>query len=171
MYHFFMKTIVITGMMGAGKTTVASLLSEKLNIKCLDIDTQIEQKEGMSISEIFATKGEEYFRKLEHQIISDSFQNEDCVISLGGGTFENSETRDFLLKNSTVIFLKTSPKTIFERIKTNTSRPLLKNNMTIEKITEILAKREQNYNTATIVINTDNKLPKIIVEEIIGALE
>ena len=70
-----------------------------------------------------------------------------------------------------MIFLKTSPAVIFERIKTNTSRPLLKNNMTVEKITEISAKREQNYNTATIVINTDDKLPKIIVEEIIGALE
>lgn len=171
MYHFFMKTIVITGMMGAGKTTVANLLSKKLNLKFIDIDTLIEQIENMSISEIFATNGEEYFRKLEHQIILDSFNNENCVISLGGGAFENPETRNFLLKNSTVIFLKTSPKIIFERIKTNTLRPLLKNNMTVEKIGEILVRREKNYNTAPITITTDNKLPNDIVEEIIGVLE
>ena len=97
--------------------------------------------------------------------------SEICVISLGGGAFENSETRNFLLKNSTVIFLKTSPKIIFERIKTNTLRPLLKNNMTVEKIVEILVRREKNYNTAQIAITTDNKLPNDIVEEIIGVLE
>ena len=70
-----------------------------------------------------------------------------------------------------MIILKTSPKIIFERIKTNTLRPLLKNNMTVEKIGEILVRREKNYSTAPIAITTDNKLPNDIVEEIIGVLE
>ena len=166
-----MKTIVITGMMGAGKTTVAKLLADALNLKCLDIDTIVEQQEKMTIAEMFAQKGESYFRKLENQTIISNFQNEELVISLGGGALENPQTRNFLLKNSNIVFLKTSPEIIFERIKNNTSRPLLNNKMSVDKIKEILNKREKNYNTATIVVNTDNKLPNMVVREIIGALK
>lgn len=167
-----MKTIILTGMMGAGKTTIAHILGEKLNIKSIDIDTLIEQNEGEKISEIFSNKGEEYFRKIEKETIRNIFtpDPENLVISLGGGALENPETREFLLNNSTVIYLKTSPKIIYERIKNNTSRPLLCDNMSVEKITEILEKREANYQSATITITTDNKTPNQIAEEIIGVL-
>ena len=167
-----MKTIILTGMMGAGKTTIAHILGEKLNIKSIDIDTLIEQNEGEKISEIFSNKGEEYFRKIEKETIRNLFTTnpEILVISLGGGALENSETREFLLNNSTLIYLKTSPKIIYERIKNNTSRPLLCDNMSVEKITEILEKREANYQSATITITTDNKTPNQIAEEIIGVL-
>ena len=84
-----MKTIVLTGMMGSGKTTIAKLLSEKLNIKYIDIDFLIEEKENMKISEIFAQKGENYFRKLEQEILISCFITENAIISLGGGAFEN----------------------------------------------------------------------------------
>ena len=167
-----MKTIILTGMMGAGKTTIAHILGEKLNIKSIDIDTLIEQNEGEKISEIFSNKGEEYFRKTEKETIRNIFtpDPENLVISLGGGALENPETREFLLNNSTVIYLKTSPKIIYERIKNNTSRPLLCDNMSVEKITEILEKREANYQSATITITTDNKTPEKIADEIIGVL-
>ena len=167
-----MKTIILTGIMGAGKTTIAHILGEKLNIKSIDIDTLIEQNEGEKISEIFSNKGEEYFRKIEKETIRNIFtpDPENLVISLGGGALENPETREFLLNNSTVIYLKTSPKIIYARIKNNTSRPLLCDNMSVEKITEILEKREANYQSATITITTDNKTPNQIAEEIIGVL-
>ena len=120
----------------------------------------------------FSNKGEEYFRKIEKETIRNIFtpKPENLVISLGGGALENPETREFLLDNSTVIYLKTSPKIIYERIKNNTSRPLLCDNMSVEKITEILEKREANYQSATITITTDNKTPNQIAEEIIGVL-
>ena len=165
-----MKTIVLTGMMGSGKTTIAKLLSEKLNIKYIDIDFLIEEKENMKISEIFAQKGENYFRKLEQEIIISSFITENSIISLGGGAFENPETRKFLLNNSTVIYLKTSPEIIYERIKNNTTRPLLCGKMSVEKIKQILKIREKNYESASIIINTNNKTPNRIVEEITGVL-
>ena len=165
-----MKTIILTGMMGAGKTTVAKILAEKLNIKSIDIDSLIEQNEGEKISEIFSKKGEEYFRKIEKNTIDNIFTRENLVISLGGGALENNETREFLLTNSTVIYLQTSPEIIFERIKSNTERPLLCGNMSVEKISEILEKREKNYQTATYKITTDNKTPDQIAEEIIGVL-
>ena len=167
-----MKTIILTGMMGAGKTTVAKVLAEKLNIKSIDIDTLIEQNEGEKISEIFSNKGEKYFREIEQCTINKIFTStpKNLVISLGGGALENSKTREFLLNNSTVIYLKTSPEIIYERIKNNTSRPLLCGNMSVEKITEILEKREANYQSATITITTDNKTPEKIADEIIGVL-
>ena len=101
-----MKTITLTGMMGAGKTTVAKVLAEKLNIKFIDIDSFIEQNEEQKISEIFSNKGEEYFRKIEKETIRNIFIPipENLVISLGGGALENDETREFLLKNSNVIY-------------------------------------------------------------------
>jgi shikimate kinase len=167
-----MKTIILTGMMGAGKSTIAKILAEKLNIKSIDIDSLIEQNEGEKISEIFSNKGEKYFREIEKDTIENIFTSEveNLVISLGGGAFENKETREILLKKANVIYLQTSPKIIFERIKSNTERPLLCGNMSIEKISEILEKREKNYQTATYKITTDNKTPDQIAEEIIGVL-
>lgn len=165
-----MKTIILTGMMGAGKTTIAHILGEKLNLKSIDIDTLVEKNEGEKISEIFSKKGEEYFRKIEKETIKNIFKQNDLVISLGGGAFENPETREFLLNNANVIFLKTSPEIIFERINTNIERPLLCNDMSIRKINEILKNRIKNYQSATYTITTDNKKPEEIADEIIGVL-
>ncbi|MBR6722918.1 hypothetical protein IKL64_05645 [bacterium] len=107
---------------------------------------------------------------MKKKTIKNIFFPKNLVISLGGGALENLETREFLLNNSTVIYLKTSPEIIYERIKNNTSRPLLCGNMSVEKISEILEKRIENYQSATYTITTDNKTPNKIAEEIIGVL-
>ncbi len=165
-----MKTITLTGMMGSGKSTVAKELSQKLNCELVEIDSYIEEKEQLTISEIFAKYGENHFRNLEKQTILTLTKPENQIIALGGGAFENEKTREFLLKNTLVIYLKTSPDTIFERIKNDTSRPLLNNQMTTEKIEEIINKRKSNYEKATITITTDNKTIKEIITEIMGVL-
>lgn len=165
-----MKTITLIGMMGSGKTSIGNLLSKRLNIPLVDIDSEIELNEGLKISDIFAQKGEEYFRTIEAETIKNTFSAQNLIISTGGGAFENLQTREFLLKNSTVIYLETSPETIFERIKNNNDRPLLKNNMTVEKITGIIQNREQNYKLAHHTILTDNKEPAKIVQGILGVL-
>lgn len=161
-----MKTICLTGMMGSGKTTVAEAFAAEKKLKIIDIDSIIEEKENKKISEIFETKGEDYFRKVEQDAIFSNFQPEDAIISLGGGAFENTETRTFLLKNSKVIYLKTSPETILERIKNDNSRPLLCGKMNIESIKQILEKRESHYLSAHKTVLTDNKTPQQIVLEI-----
>ena len=111
-----MKTIVLTGMMGSGKTTLGKLLGETLNMKFIDIDSSIELSEKSSIKNIFEIKGEKYFRELEKQTIKTIFKPEDLIIALGGGAFENNITRKFLLNNALIIYLKTTPQTIFDRI-------------------------------------------------------
>lgn len=167
-----MKKIVIIGMMGSGKTTLGKILSEKIGQPSIDIDEFIEQKENTSISNIFNNKGEQYFRNLEAQTIQDLINSTDVkILSLGGGAFENPKTRELLLRRSFVIYLDTSPEEILKRIQQTNNRPLLKNNMTTEKITEIMNKRKNNYNLAHHKILTDGKTPSEIAEEILGALE
>lgn len=165
-----MKTIVLIGMMGSGKTTIGKLLGEKLTLRSIDIDVIIEQNEKRTISEIFQNEGEKYFRNIERETIKKNFTNKDLIISLGGGAFEDQLTQELLLKNSTVIYLKTSPNVILERIKKNTNRPLLKNQMTVEKIQSIILQRQKNYELANITILTDNKNTDKIVEEILGVI-
>ncbi len=161
-----MKTICLTGMMGSGKTTIAKLLSKSSGIKVVDTDSLIVENEGMEISEIFKQKGEAYFRQVEKDAIKNAFQPENMVISLGGGAFEDEDTRNFLLNNSDVIYLQTSAKIIYERLKNDKSRPLLCGNMSVERIAEIIKKRENNYLSANKIIDTDNKSPKEIVAEL-----
>lgn len=165
-----MKTIVLIGMMGSGKTTIGKLLGEKLTLRSIDIDVIIEQNEKRTVSEIFQNEGEKYFRNIERETIRKNFTNKDLIISLGGGAFEDQLTQELLLKNSTVIYLKTSPNVILERIKNNTNRPLLKNQMTVEKIQSIILQRQKNYELANITILTDNKNTDKIVEEILGVI-
>ena len=130
-----MRKITLIGMMGSGKTTIGKILSEQTGISAIDLDNFIENKENKSISEIFKTKGEQYFRTVEAITIKELTQTTSSqILSLGGGAFENEQTRELLLKNSTVIYLETTPEEIFKRIKKTNNRPSLKNNMTIEKI-------------------------------------
>lgn len=161
-----MKTIVLTGMSGSGKSTVGKFLSKHLNVRFIDIDEQITIKEEKSINEIFAQNGEQYFRNIEAEIIKDIFKDENLVIALGGGAFENEQTRNFLLKNSAVVYLKTSENIIYERLKNTSDRPLL-NDMTLERIKSILNTRKNNYELAHFTILTDNKSIEEIGSEII----
>ncbi len=184
-----MKTIVLTGMMGSGKTSVGSILAEKLSVDFVDIDLEIEKIYNKKISEIFAEFGEEYFRNLESKMIKEVLNKTLAlrerfgegvaknslgvigIISLGGGAFENSKTREFLLDNSCVVYLKTSPEVILNRVKNDNSRPLLCGNMKLEKINELIKKREKNYEKASFTIITDGISPQAVSEKILGVLE
>lgn len=160
-----MKKIVLTGMSGSGKTTIGGLLAKMLNFHHADIDFIITEKEKSDIPYIFATKGEKYFRYLERQIIN-SLAGENLVISPGAGAFEDVKNRYVLFNNSAVIYLKTSPETIFERLKNTNDRPMLKN-MTLERINELLNIRKDHYELADYTIVTDNKSPEEITEQIL----
>lgn len=162
-----MKTIVLTGMSGSGKSTVGKVLAKKCNLKFIDIDEQIVLNEKKSINEIFSENGEHYFREFEVQTIKDVFEPENLVISLGGGAFENNRTRNFLLNNSTVIYLQTSPEIILDRIKNAADRPLLNNNMNLSAIEKLFNLRKNNYELAHFIIITDNKNIEDLAGEIL----
>ncbi len=165
------KNIALTGMMGSGKTTVAMELGKLLpEYNLVDIDTEIEQSTNKKISELFLKFGEQHFRILETDKIQKYILGENQIISLGGGAFENDFNREILLENCTVIYLKTSPTEIYNRIKNETHRPLLTKNFSVERIADIIAKRSPNYEKAHIIIDTDGKTPYNIAKEILGVL-
>ncbi|MBR1424300.1 shikimate kinase [bacterium] len=163
-----MKTVTLTGMSGSGKTTISKILAEKLNIEFLDTDFLIEQQENLLIKEIFAQKGEKYFRNLEEKVIPKVVSSNQ-ILSIGGGSFENEVIREFLLKNTIVIYLKTSPDNILKRLAGTSDRPLLKE-MNIERINGLLEQREKHYKLAHHTVLTDNKSPEQICKEILKCL-
>ena len=163
--------LVLIGMMGSGKTTIAEELDKILpDYILVDIDKEIEKSSGKKISELFLKFGEQHFRLLESDKIKKYAQIKKQIIALGGGAFEDENNRKLLKSNSTVIYLKASAEEIYNRIKTEIHRPLLRKNFSIERINEIMSKREKNYLKADFIINTDGKLPNIIAKEILGAL-
>ena len=163
------NNIILIGMMGAGKTTIGLELSKKLtDFNLVDTDSEIEKSENMKISEIFEKFGEQYFRELETKIIEKICKNENQIISTGGGIFENEKNQKILKENGRVIYLKATSEALFERIKNQTHRPLLKQGFGKENIKSILEKREINYLKAHTIIDTENKPIYNIVEEIIN---
>jgi shikimate kinase len=164
--------IILLGYMGSGKSTIAAFLSEKLQLPCFDLDQHIEEKERMTISSLFKTKGEIYFRKVEHQVFKEMMQSsESFVLSLGGGTPCYANNHLFLNGDGIVsIYLKISIDQLFLRLKADkVIRPLLTDKDDEELkdfIAQHLFERSYFYNQATYSINTDMKSPKEIVSEI-----
>ena len=161
------NNIVLIGMMGAGKSTIGLELAKRLNnFKLVDMDSEIEKREKMKISEIFEKYGEKYFRNYETDLIKELCQKENQIISTGGGVFEKEENRKILKENGKVFYLKASPEKLFERIKSQTHRPLLQQGFGVEKVKTILKSREKNYEQAHFIIDTENELPYNIVKRI-----
>lgn len=166
------KNIAFIGMMGCGKTTVSKALSKFLpDYSYVDIDEEIEKNTGKKISEIFLKYGEPHFRMLESEKIKRVCANNNQIISLGGGAFENPQTRKLLEDTSLTIYLKASPQEIYNRIKEEVHRPLLRKNFSVEKISEILDKRKKNYEKAAKTVDTCAKSPDNIVKEILEFLK
>lgn len=154
-------------MMGAGKSTIGRYLKDALlSFEFVDLDDYIENKTQMKIADIFEKFSEIYFRNLETNAINELCKKSNQIISLGGGAFEKKENREILNNNGTTIYLRASAKTLFNRIKHETHRPLLQQGFGAEKIEQILSKRIPNYEKASIIIDTDNKTPYNIIDEI-----
>lgn len=146
--------------MGAGKSTLAKEISMKLRLPHLDSDIEIEKKEGISIEEIFTTKGEAYFRNLESNWLRN-LSDEPKVISFGGGLPCFNDNILILKKKGRVIYLDSPNNLILERINTDTTRPLVRNKSK-EDILELKKNRELYYNLADYQISSIAELKKII---------
>ena len=120
------KNLVLLGMMAVGKTTLGEIVAKKQELKFIDIDASIETKNSMTIKEIFKKKGEKFFRIEEEKEVLKSLEKSNCVIALGGGAFMNKTLRENILKNAISIWLNVDLKTLYQRVKWNQKRPLLK---------------------------------------------
>jgi len=165
-----MKNIVIVGFMGTGKTTIAKALSEKFNLKYVSTDDLIKKKENASISDIFAKKGEKYFRKVEKDAVKEASSMQGVVIDAGGGVIIDPENAENLKKKGILICLWADPDVILERTKKYTHRPLLNVDDPIAKINELLAFRKPFYERADCHINTSNMSVEEVTKEIEGVI-
>lgn len=167
------RNIILEGFMGSGKTTVSEILSDRLGLELMDTDATIEDTEGRSISSIFREDGEEAFRDMETELLTmiagDHLR--DMVISLGGGMPVREKNRELLKKSGKVVYLKASPETIYERVKGDATRPLLQGEDPLLRIKELMEGRSDVYDEAAdLIIDTDNKTPDEICDEIIREL-
>lgn len=157
--------------MGAGKTTVGRVLSEKINTPFFDLDEIIEKKTGEKIDEIFKKHGETYFRKLESEVLRDTVRNNNnFVISTGGGIVLDSSNREFIAKNGISVYLKADINTLWPRIAGNNSRPLLKVDNPRSHADHLLAERSGLYEESEFTVITDNLTPGEVASEIIAYL-
>lgn len=166
------KHVIMTGFMGAGKTTVGKALAEKQKVPFLDTDQLIEEKAGMTISRIFEIQGEEAFRKMETSVLEDLLKrNDQTVISVGGGLPLRNENRELLRKLGTVVYLQVKPETVLERLKGDHTRPMLQGGDAGERVRSLLEYRTPLYQKAAdLVVDVDDKTVSGIAEKIIELL-
>lgn len=162
-----MKNIVLTGFMGTGKTEVGRELSRILGWKLIDVDDEIVKNQNISINEIFGRFGEPAFRDIETEMIGKVSRNRNVIISTGGGAVLKQQNMDILRENGVIICLSATPETIFERTSTNSERPLLKVEDPLGRIRELMEFRRPFYEKADIMIDTEQKTPLSIAEEIL----
>ena len=169
--NLFNYNIFLIGFMGAGKSTISDYLKNALAMDVVEMDQCIVERQGMSISDIFETYGEEYFRELETNLLIEMQSRSNVVVSCGGGVPMRERNVAEMKKNGRVVLLTAKPETILERVKDNHDRPLLENNKNVSFIADLLEKRRAKYEAAAdIVIQTGGKSELEICEELIHRL-
>ena len=167
----FDYNIVLIGFMGAGKTTVSDYLSTMFDMDIIEMDQEITDREEMSIPDIFATYGEEYFRDLETSLLVELQDRKNVIISCGGGTALRENNVAEMKKNGRVVLLTASPETIYERVKDSDDRPVLKGRKNVDGIAELMEQRREKYEAAAdIVVQTDHKTVLQVCEELVRRL-
>lgn len=158
--------VVLVGFMGAGKTTVGHIIAERLGQPFVDSDVLIEQRLGRSIRDVFVTRGEAYFRELEHATIADLVRGGDAVISLGGGAVEEPRTRA-VLRHARVVYLRVSFDEAMSRIQDDEYRPMLHR----PDLSEVYKRRQPVYeDLSALIIDTDGRAPDAIAREALAGL-
>lgn len=163
-----MNNIILIGFMGCGKSSIGVRLSYGCKLTMVDTDAEIERQQGCSISELFASKGEAYFRQLETECLNKLLQDKERhIISTGGGLPLRKENQELLSQLGTVVYLRVKPETVVERLKGDKSRPLLQGDNPQEKVRKLLSERKETYERlADIIVDVDQLSFEQIVEQI-----
>ena len=164
------RSVVLVGMMGAGKSTIGRRLSARLHLPFLDADTEIEAAAGMSIPDIFETHGEPHFRDGEARVIARLLDGGPSVIATGGGAFMREETRGRISAKAVSLWLKADADIILKRVKRRADRPLLQTADPAATIGRLIEEREPVYQHADLTIWSRDVPHEKIVDECIDAL-
>jgi len=168
------NNIYLTGFSATGKTTVGSILANLLEIRMVDVDSMIEEREGKTVPDLFSTQGEDYFREVESLCMNDVSKLDNVVVSTGGGVPANNKNRVIMKSSGLIVWLKASAKTIHNRLvdavgaeEIREGRPVLSSEDPFSRISGLLKDREQYYSQADVHVNTENRTPEFVALEII----
>lgn len=164
------ENIILCGFMGCGKTTVGKLLAKDMGMTFVDLDIYIEEKQNMTVSQIFEKYGESYFRQLEHKASVELSNLQGKVIATGGGTLTFKENTDVLKKSGKIILINPSLENISKRLEGDTTRPLLAKPDKEKVMKELYEKRLPLYQAVADITVDGNYPPKTVCQNIIQAL-
>ncbi|MFK0383689.1 shikimate kinase [Agrobacterium sp. NPDC090273] len=164
------RNIVFVGLMGAGKSAIGRLVAQQLKLSFIDTDVEIERVSRMTISELFATYGEDEFRALETRVIKRLMRGGPKVISTGGGAFINENTRRHIKRGSVSLWLKADIEVLWERVNKRDHRPLLKTENPKATLAALMEKRYPIYAEADMTIESRDVRKEIIVNEVLAAI-
>jgi shikimate kinase len=164
------RSIVLVGMMGAGKSSIGRRVAARLAVPFVDADAEIELAADMTIAEIFAVHGEPYFRAGEARVIARLLERGPQVLATGGGAFMNPQTRAALEEKAVSVWLKADLEVLTRRLRRRTDRPLLKTEDPVATLTNLLQLRDPIYATADVTVLSRDVTHDVIVDEIIAAV-
>jgi shikimate kinase len=164
------RSIVLIGMMGAGKSSVGKRLARRLNLAFADADTEIEQAAGMTIPEIFAHHGEPAFRDGEKKVIARLLEHGPMVLATGGGAYMNGETREAIARHGITVWLKAELDVLLRRVRRRDDRPLLKTENPEATLARLIEQRYPVYAQADVTVVSHDVPQEVMVDEVIGAL-
>jgi len=159
--------LALIGFMGTGKSSVGRVVADALRFTFLDTDYVIESRSGKTITEIFEKEGETAFRVLEREVVEELTRRTRTVISTGGGLPVNAANLASLKTHALVVCLWASPEKIFERVRGQSHRPLLREPSPMEKIRQLLAIREPYYRQADVLVNTELRPLREVATQVI----
>lgn len=165
------RSIVLIGMMGAGKTTIGRRLSHRLALPFVDADAEIERAAAKTIPEIFAEHGEPYFRDGERRVIRRLLGEGPQVLATGGGAYMNAETRDAIATHGISVWLKADFEVLASRVRRKSNRPLLDTTDPDETIRRLMRDRYPVYAGAEVTVHSRDVSHDVVADEIIAALE
>jgi shikimate kinase len=165
------KSVVLIGLMGAGKTAIGRRLANRLGLKFVDADNEIERAAGKSISDIFADHGEAYFRNGERRVIARLLGDGPQVLATGGGAYMDEKTRKSISEKGVSVWLKADLDVLMARVTRRDHRPLLKADDPKAVMKRLMNERYPVYSNADIMVMSRDAPHEVIVGEIISALE
>ncbi len=165
------KSIVLVGLMGAGKSSVGRKLAEKMSMDFTDADEEISKAAGRSIEDIFEDYGEDAFRDVEERVILRLLDESPRVLATGGGAFMNPRTRTQISERGISVWLRADLDVLVKRTRRRGGRPLLKNKDPRATLQQLIIEREPVYAKADITVDSSNEGPEITAQQIVDALE
>lgn len=164
------RSLVIVGLMGAGKTCIGRRIAKRCGVRFIDADREIEEAAGRSIADIFDQYGEEEFRRGEHRVIKRILEGAPCVLATGGGAFMNNETRQLICETGTSLWLKAHVDVLIKRTKGRRHRPLLNQGNPMAILQKLMSERYSTYEKADVTVDTLDENLDVTIGRVLAAL-